>query len=179
MPEPTDCNIVFHNEDGNPARANFKQALGYLKDGDGDGNSYAQDGDPSQDDVRLCLDDDLKKAQDHSQRQAPKVFFMTLPQDCTYGKVACIAHKLKRKVPSGQSRLELRLNTFIGEDERSILLKKMSHRSGNFGKILNEPSVETGMTEKTPNTLDGGGMRPDWRLHRFKHLVYTREAISE
>ncbi|GJR79036.1 hypothetical protein Tco_0149821 [Tanacetum coccineum] len=31
--------IVFHNEDGNPARANIKQALGYLKDGDGDGNS--------------------------------------------------------------------------------------------------------------------------------------------
>ncbi|GJT41381.1 hypothetical protein Tco_0941246 [Tanacetum coccineum] len=30
---------VFHNEDGNPARANIKQALGYLKDGDGDGNS--------------------------------------------------------------------------------------------------------------------------------------------
>ncbi|GJW60374.1 hypothetical protein Tco_0109709 [Tanacetum coccineum] len=26
----------------------------------------AQDGDPSQDDVRLCLGDDLKKAQDHS-----------------------------------------------------------------------------------------------------------------
>ncbi|GJQ95689.1 apoptosis inhibitor 5-like protein API5 isoform X1 [Tanacetum coccineum] len=31
----------------------------------------AQDGDPSQDDVRLRLDDDLKKAQDHNQRQAP------------------------------------------------------------------------------------------------------------
>ncbi|GKA39921.1 putative ribonuclease H-like domain-containing protein [Tanacetum coccineum] len=29
----------FHNEDGNPARANIKQALGYRKDGDGDGNS--------------------------------------------------------------------------------------------------------------------------------------------
>ncbi|GJT00574.1 hypothetical protein Tco_0821743 [Tanacetum coccineum] len=76
--------MVFHNEDGNPARANIKQALGYLKDGDGDGNSQphkgvkasansdvmysftsAQDGDPLQDDVRLCLGDDLKKAQDH------------------------------------------------------------------------------------------------------------------
>ncbi|GJR76003.1 hypothetical protein Tco_0088368 [Tanacetum coccineum] len=45
------------------------------------------------------------------------------------------------------------------QDEQSIFLEKMSHRSGNFGKILNEPSVETGMTEKTPNTLDGGGMR--------------------
>ncbi|GKD87037.1 hypothetical protein Tco_1358191, partial [Tanacetum coccineum] len=31
--------MVFHNEDGNPARANIKQALGYLKEGDGDGNS--------------------------------------------------------------------------------------------------------------------------------------------
>ncbi|GJU42101.1 retrovirus-related pol polyprotein from transposon TNT 1-94 [Tanacetum coccineum] len=59
--------MVFHNEDGNPARANIKQALGSFKDGDGDGDTqfHAQDGDPSQDDVRLCLDDDLKKAQDH------------------------------------------------------------------------------------------------------------------
>ncbi|GJR49232.1 hypothetical protein Tco_1399753 [Tanacetum coccineum] len=32
-------NIVFHNEDGNPARANIKQALGYRKDGDRDGKS--------------------------------------------------------------------------------------------------------------------------------------------
>ncbi|GJV83542.1 hypothetical protein Tco_1523440 [Tanacetum coccineum] len=89
LPEHPSETIVFHNEDGNPARANIKQALGYLKDGDGDGNSQphkgvkasansdvmyfftsAQDGDPSQDDVRLCLGDDLKKAQDHSQRQA-------------------------------------------------------------------------------------------------------------
>ncbi|GJV63515.1 hypothetical protein Tco_1474343 [Tanacetum coccineum] len=41
--------MVFHNEDGNPARANIKQALGYLKDGDGDGNSQHlryQDVDP-------------------------------------------------------------------------------------------------------------------------------------
>ncbi|GJU40928.1 hypothetical protein Tco_1193885 [Tanacetum coccineum] len=79
--------IVFHNEDGNPARANIKQALGYLKDGDGDGNSQphkgvkasansdvmysftsAQDGNPLQDDVRLCLGDDLKKAQDHKKK---------------------------------------------------------------------------------------------------------------
>ncbi|GKD89045.1 hypothetical protein Tco_1364552 [Tanacetum coccineum] len=37
--------------------------------------------------------------------------------------------------------------------------EEMSHSSGNFGKILNEPSVETSMTEKTLNTLDGGGMR--------------------
>ncbi|GJU15387.1 hypothetical protein Tco_1143353, partial [Tanacetum coccineum] len=87
LPEHPSETIVFHNEDGNPARANIKQALGYRKDGDGDGNSQphkgvkasansdvkysftsAQDGEPLQDDVRLCLGNDLKKAQDHSQR---------------------------------------------------------------------------------------------------------------
>ncbi|GJT62745.1 hypothetical protein Tco_1006278 [Tanacetum coccineum] len=103
--------IVFHNEDGNPARANIKQALGYLKDGDRRWNSQvpvmstnipnaqqtrrqlviiyerphkvfyasqtcvmyfftsAQDGDPLQDDVRLCLGDDLKKLQSHSKNK--------------------------------------------------------------------------------------------------------------
>ncbi|GJS83743.1 hypothetical protein Tco_0750284 [Tanacetum coccineum] len=92
---------VFHNEDGNPARANIKQALGQFKDRDGDGDSQfqrcqvnnrilrhdlhlllsferphkgvkasansdivyffisAQDGDPLQDNVRLCLGNDL------------------------------------------------------------------------------------------------------------------------
>ncbi|GJS97822.1 hypothetical protein Tco_0804790 [Tanacetum coccineum] len=65
--------MVFHNEDGNPARANIKQALGRPHKGvKASANSdimysstSAQDGDPSQDDVRLCLGDGLKKAQDH------------------------------------------------------------------------------------------------------------------
>ncbi|GJS71935.1 hypothetical protein Tco_0704776 [Tanacetum coccineum] len=65
--------MVFHNEDGNPARANIKQALGRPHKGvKASANSdvmyfftSAQDGDPLQDDVRLCLGDDLKKAQDH------------------------------------------------------------------------------------------------------------------
>ncbi|GJU38143.1 hypothetical protein Tco_1186497 [Tanacetum coccineum] len=72
--------MVFHNEDGNPARANIKQALGsYERPHKGvkaSANSdimyfftSARDGDPLQDDVRLCLGDDLKKAQDHNQRQ--------------------------------------------------------------------------------------------------------------
>ncbi|GJU77843.1 hypothetical protein Tco_1274913 [Tanacetum coccineum] len=71
---------VFHNEDGNPARDNIQQALGsYERSHKGvkaSANSdivyfftSAQDGDPLQDDVRLCLGDDLKKAQDHNQRQ--------------------------------------------------------------------------------------------------------------
>ncbi|GKA34853.1 retrovirus-related pol polyprotein from transposon TNT 1-94, partial [Tanacetum coccineum] len=62
----------FHNEDGNPARANIKQALGRYESSHkgvkASANSdivyffiSAQDGDPLQDDVRLCLSDDLKK----------------------------------------------------------------------------------------------------------------------
>ncbi|GKA37539.1 hypothetical protein Tco_0724104 [Tanacetum coccineum] len=38
----------------------------------------AQDGDPLQDDVRLYLGDDLKKAQDHSQRHASKKHILNL-----------------------------------------------------------------------------------------------------
>ncbi|GJR86329.1 reverse transcriptase [Tanacetum coccineum] len=72
--------MVFHNEDGNPARANIKQALGRPHKGvKASANSdvmyfftSAQDGDPLQDDVRLCLGDDLKKAQDHTSSLNPK-----------------------------------------------------------------------------------------------------------
>ncbi|GKA93178.1 hypothetical protein Tco_0815164 [Tanacetum coccineum] len=50
-------------EDGNPARANIKQALGRYS------SQVHKMVIPLQDDVRLCLGDDLKKAQDHNQRQ--------------------------------------------------------------------------------------------------------------
>ncbi|GJS39519.1 hypothetical protein Tco_0564562, partial [Tanacetum coccineum] len=63
--------LVFHNEDGNPARANIKQALGsYERPHKGvkaSANSdvmyfftSAQDGNQLQNDERLCLGDDLK-----------------------------------------------------------------------------------------------------------------------
>ncbi|GJU95095.1 putative reverse transcriptase domain-containing protein [Tanacetum coccineum] len=72
LPEHPCETKVFHNEDGNPARANIQQSLGSFKDGDGDGDTHyershkgvkasansdivyfftsAQDGDPLQDD---------------------------------------------------------------------------------------------------------------------------------
>ncbi|GJT49769.1 hypothetical protein Tco_0975926 [Tanacetum coccineum] len=79
LPEHPSETKVFHNEDRNPARANIKQALGsYERSHKGvkaSANSdivyfftSSQDGDPLRDDVRLCLGDDLKKAQDHNQR---------------------------------------------------------------------------------------------------------------
>ncbi|GJZ28389.1 hypothetical protein Tco_0573036 [Tanacetum coccineum] len=81
LPEHPSETKVLHNEDGNPTRANIKEALGSNerphKGVKASANSdimyfftSAQDGDPLQDDVRLCLGDDLKKAQDHSQSQA-------------------------------------------------------------------------------------------------------------
>ncbi|GJY17147.1 hypothetical protein Tco_0388638 [Tanacetum coccineum] len=62
----------YHNEDGNPARAKIKQALGSFKDGDGDGDTqfHAQDGNKLLDDERLSLADDLKKAHDQNQNKS-------------------------------------------------------------------------------------------------------------
>ncbi|GKA43892.1 hypothetical protein Tco_0736616 [Tanacetum coccineum] len=55
----------YHSEDGNPARANIKQALGRYEHV-GPQDTRPQDGERSQDDdQRLDLADDLKKAQDH------------------------------------------------------------------------------------------------------------------
>ncbi|GJT84067.1 hypothetical protein Tco_1058409 [Tanacetum coccineum] len=76
----------IHYEDGNPARAYIKQALGTFKDGDGNtlyqqsvkasANSViiffftsAQDGNKLLDDERLSLADDLKKAHDQNQNK--------------------------------------------------------------------------------------------------------------
>ncbi|GKC13765.1 hypothetical protein Tco_1010547 [Tanacetum coccineum] len=82
----------IHNEDGNPARAYIKQALGSFKDGDRDGDTHyershkgvkasansdiiffftsAQDGNKLLDDERLSLADDLKKAHDQNQNKS-------------------------------------------------------------------------------------------------------------
>ncbi|GJZ60523.1 hypothetical protein Tco_0616339 [Tanacetum coccineum] len=86
--------------------------LWYRKDGDGDGYSQphkgvkasansdvkysftsAQDGNPLQDDVRLCLGDDLKKAQDHCQRQANTQFLIVKNLE---KKNRSRTHRLKR-----------------------------------------------------------------------------------
>nr|GEU78580.1 copia protein [Tanacetum cinerariifolium] len=57
----------YHNEDGNPARANIKQALDQERyEHDGPQNTRSQDGERSQDDdQRLDLIDDLKETQYH------------------------------------------------------------------------------------------------------------------
>nr|GFC81525.1 hypothetical protein [Tanacetum cinerariifolium] len=94
---------------------------------------------------------------------------MSLPQDCTYGEIACVTHKLKWQVPVwGNQDWSFRkfflqslesLDIIFEEHEWGILLEKMSHRSRDFGEILNESPVKTGVTEKTLDTLYGRGMR--------------------
>nr|GEV16590.1 hypothetical protein [Tanacetum cinerariifolium] len=89
-------------------------------------------------------------------------------EDHTYGKVACIAHKLKGKVPVrgnqdwcfSQFFLECLkgFNTLFGEEEWGIFLKKTVHRSGYLQKILYESSIKADMTKKATDTLDGSGM---------------------
>ncbi|GKA67452.1 hypothetical protein Tco_0767369 [Tanacetum coccineum] len=82
LPEHPSETMVFHNEDGNPARANIvstgkkrcyeRPHKGVKASANSDIMYFctsARDGDPLQDDVRLCLSDDLKKAQDHNQRK--------------------------------------------------------------------------------------------------------------
>nr|GEW62946.1 reverse transcriptase domain-containing protein [Tanacetum cinerariifolium] len=62
-------------------------------------------------------------------------------------------------------------NTLIGEEERSIFFQKAGHRPGYLRKVLNESSIEAGMTEKTTDTLNGSGMR--------KPLTFSRLAIMD
>ncbi|GJW26820.1 hypothetical protein Tco_0040631 [Tanacetum coccineum] len=58
----------YHSEDGNPARANIKQALGRYEHVSPQ-DTRSQDGErPQVDNQRLDLADDLKEAQDHISR---------------------------------------------------------------------------------------------------------------
>ncbi|GJS13429.1 hypothetical protein Tco_0407901 [Tanacetum coccineum] len=69
----TFCSQPQLNHNGNPAEPTSNKLLVGVKASANSDIVYfftsAQDGDPLQDDVRLCLGDDLKKAQDHNQRQ--------------------------------------------------------------------------------------------------------------
>nr|GEX94826.1 hypothetical protein [Tanacetum cinerariifolium] len=90
-------------------------------------------------------------------------------EDRTYGKVACIVHKLNGQVPIGGnqdssfSQFSLKclkgFNTLFREEERAIFLKKTGHQPGYLRKVFYESSIEGGMTEETTDTLDGSGMR--------------------
>ena len=90
----------------------------------------------------------------------------TLTEHSAYGVIACIAHDLERKFPIG------RLNdgrgnecllegiegheAFLVEVERGVFCQQISQGSGYTGEVLNEPPIETGMTQETPDSLDIG-----------------------
>ncbi|GJV90472.1 hypothetical protein Tco_1538285 [Tanacetum coccineum] len=154
LPEHPSETIVFHNEDGNPARANIKQALGYRKDGDRDGKSQflrcvkasansdvkysftsAQDGELLQDDVRLCLGNDLKKAQDHSQRHV-------MQEDIQYAGSDTRPPMLDRTdFESWQQRIRLYC---LGKDNGENIMKSIKEGPFQMGTVSD---VITGGTE--------------------------------
>ncbi|GJV18951.1 hypothetical protein Tco_1367971 [Tanacetum coccineum] len=132
---------------------------GYLKDGDGDGNSQphkgvkasansdvmysfssAQDGDPLQDDVRLCLGDDLKKAQDHSQRQA-KITLRVEEERIVFTSVKPASSLIKRVyMLSLRERMELDLEARL-MGETLVLNRSLDPFFEDYIKLndLNEP----------------------------------------
>ena len=87
----------------------------------------------------------------------------TLTKHCAYGAVTCIAHDLKRKFPFGRLNdgcgYECLLEgiegheTFLVKVEWGIFCKQV-HQSGYTGEVLDEPPVETSMTQETPDSLD-------------------------
>nr|GEV71254.1 hypothetical protein [Tanacetum cinerariifolium] len=108
-------------------------------------------------------------------------------EDHTYGKVTCIAHKLKGQVSRGQSRLELHsiflkclkgFNTLFGEEKWGMFLKKTCHRPGYLQKVLYESSIEAGITKKATNTLDSSGMRQLSNYIDF-YLIYLNPILGD
>ncbi|GJS97955.1 hypothetical protein Tco_0819125 [Tanacetum coccineum] len=89
-----------------------------------------------------------------------KSLLETCPKTATYGEIACIAHKLKWKVPVWSNQdwsfrksifqcLESS-NAVIGKDEWSILLKEMVIGRDFFEEFPNEPTgKKPAMAEKT------------------------------
>nr|GEZ38092.1 hypothetical protein [Tanacetum cinerariifolium] len=75
----------------------------------------------------------------------------------------------KGKSQSGAIKIEASVNLFFkclkgfnalfGEKEWGIFLKKTGHRSGYLRKVLYKSSIESVMTKKATDTLDGSGMR--------------------
>ncbi|GJX50622.1 nucleic acid-binding, OB-fold protein [Tanacetum coccineum] len=148
---------VFHNEDGNPARANIKQALGsYERPHKGvkaSANSdivyfftSAQDGDPLQDDVRLCLGDDLKKAQDHNQRQVkdeskdhyPKCEKCRKSVTRSNGRFACESCNKNVDYPVLRYRLELE----VSDDTAKVVVVMFNETASSLVKCTADSIVE-------------------------------------
>ncbi|GJY92261.1 hypothetical protein Tco_0508043, partial [Tanacetum coccineum] len=147
LPEHPSETKVFHNEDGNPARANIKQALGsYERSHKGvkaSANSdivyfftSAQDGDPLQDDVRLCLADDLKKAQDHNQRQVNDESKDHYPKMPNYGKFL-------KELVSNKHKLKQISSTILSDENSAMIQNKVPPKLGdprNFDALFDEGS---------------------------------------
>ncbi|GJX16886.1 hypothetical protein Tco_0217718 [Tanacetum coccineum] len=95
----------------------------------------AQDGDPLQDDVRLCLGNDLKKAQDHSQRQAMQEDIQCAGSDTRPPMLD------RTDFESWQQRIRL---YYLGKDNGEKIMKSIKEGPFQMGTVSD---VITGETE--------------------------------
>ncbi|GKB77977.1 retrovirus-related pol polyprotein from transposon TNT 1-94, partial [Tanacetum coccineum] len=152
-------------EDGNPARANIKQALGSFQDQErydqvGPQDTRSQDGERSQvDDHRLDLADDLKEAQDHISwtiiKHKTKIIFNVTRYHMKNQRLRA-EHKINKKIA------ELKL-VFSGggtapKEFSSYAFKLVDYADGRFKgtSSVNKSSSPTNNSKQqdTPTTMN-------------------------
>ncbi|GKB54164.1 hypothetical protein Tco_0904917 [Tanacetum coccineum] len=160
---------------------------GYRKDGDGDGNfqphkgvkasansdvkysfTSAQDGEPLQDDVRLCLGNDLKKAQDHIKDCAcPSTF--TPPAKKETGKVRILVWIPLHMLPGyGIQALEINLELLEEKREQAAIREAKSKRQMEkyYNTKVRNASFKPGdlvyRSNEASRVEDTGKLGPKW-----------------
>ncbi|GJY05525.1 putative reverse transcriptase domain-containing protein [Tanacetum coccineum] len=157
----------------------------------------AQDGDPLQDDVRLCLGDDLKKAQDHNQRQVKDKSKDHYPQSYKTFK-SCGAKeffKTERALPASIGkkrsvcsllvsvhRKPSRIRDLYAAKSRLNLVKHTSldKRSGNFySPTLGRPKEVVDGKILSIEILEVHGERPERNLKQLKTMKVNEPKLKD
>ncbi|GJY16618.1 hypothetical protein Tco_0387040 [Tanacetum coccineum] len=157
----------------------------------------AQDGDPLQDDVRLCLGDDLKKAQDHNQRQVKDKSKDHYPQSYKTFK-SCGAKeffKTERALPASIGkkrsvcsllvsvhRKPSRIRDLYAAKSRLNLVEHTSldKRSGNFySPTLGRPKEVVDGKILSREILEVHGERPERNLKQLKTMKVNELKLKD
>ncbi|GJT09969.1 putative reverse transcriptase domain-containing protein [Tanacetum coccineum] len=157
----------------------------------------AQDGDPLQDDVRLCLADDLKKAQDHNQRQVKDKSKDHYPQSYKTFK-SCGAKeffKTERALPASIGkkrsvcsllvsvhRKPSRIRDLYAAKSRLNLVEHTSldKRSGNFySPTLGRPNEVVDGKILSGEILEVHGERPERNLKQLKTMKVNEPKLKD
>ncbi|GJR00570.1 putative reverse transcriptase domain-containing protein [Tanacetum coccineum] len=157
----------------------------------------AQDGDPLQDDVRLCLADDLKKSQDHNQRQVKDESKDHYPQSYKTFK-SCGAKeffKTERALPASIGkkrsvcsllvsvhRKPSRIRDLYAAKSRLNLVEHTSldKRSGNYySPTLGRPKEVVDGKILFTEILEVHGERPERNLKQLKTMKVNEPKLED